>query len=30
MAFDTVSLIKSALDDNESAWLKESASVAQL
>lgn len=30
MAFDTVSLIKSALDDKESAWLKESASVTQL
>jgi hypothetical protein len=30
MAFDTVTLIKSALDDKESAWLKESASVTQL
>jgi hypothetical protein len=30
MAFDTVSLIKSALDDGEFRWLKESGGVAQL
>jgi hypothetical protein len=30
VAFETVSLIKSALDDNDAAWLKESASVTQL
>jgi hypothetical protein len=30
VALDTVTLIKSALDDDEYAWLKESAAVAQL
>lgn len=30
MALDTVTLIKSGLDDQQYAWLKESASVAQL
>ncbi len=30
MALDTVTLIKSGLDDQEYAWLKESAAVAQL
>ena len=30
VALDTVTLIKSALDDEECAWLKESAAVAQL
>jgi Ion channel len=30
MSFDTVSLIKTALDDQDAAWLKESAAVTQL